>query len=81
MHPQEEKAADHWVQLSVEFVAKGFERYFFIGNMKMNSDTKIKEVRETKVNKGSYYYVDDVSLVRTHSARGRIQVRFYLRFR
>lgn len=51
-----------WVKVEKEFVAKGTENYLIIGNFKDNKRTNtFKTKRQTT--KGSYYYLDMVSLM------------------
>ncbi len=50
-----------WVLVEKEFVAKGTENYLIIGNFKNNKRTqKFKTLRNST--KGSYYYLDMVSI-------------------
>lgn len=51
-----------WVRVEMEFVAKGTENYIIIGNFKNNRSTQ-KFRTKRNVTKGSYYYVDMVSVV------------------
>lgn len=51
-----------WVKVEKEFVAKGTENYIIIGNFKNNASTQ-KFRTKRNVTKGSYYYVDMVSVV------------------
>ncbi|MEP2236900.1 MAG: OmpA family protein [Maribacter sp.] len=50
-----------WVKLSTEFEATGTEKYMIIGNFKNNKRTQ-KYQTKRKITKGSYYYLDMVSV-------------------
>ncbi len=50
-----------WVKLTTEFEASGTEKYLTIGNFKNNKRTQ-KYQTKRKINKGSYYYLDMVSV-------------------
>lgn len=51
-----------WEQVTFEYVAKGFEQFFIIGNFDKNS--KIATIKVAKSNNpdASYYYLDDVNI-------------------
>lgn len=55
-----------WVKLSQEFVANGTENHLIIGNFKNNKRTQ-KFQTKRKITKGSYYYLDMVSVRKTNS--------------
>ncbi|WP_423998232.1 OmpA family protein [Maribacter sp. IgM3_T14_3] len=50
-----------WVKLTTEFEATGTENYMIIGNFKNNKRTQ-KYQTKRKITKGSYYYLDMVSV-------------------
>ncbi len=50
-----------WTRISKEFVADGTENFILIGNFKDDKRTQ-KYQTKRKVNKGSYYYLDMVSV-------------------
>ncbi|MBQ4914272.1 OmpA family protein [Maribacter sp. MMG018] len=50
-----------WVKVEIEFVAKGTENYLVIGNFKDNKRTRRFKTKRSGT-KGSYYYLDMVSL-------------------
>ncbi len=50
-----------WVKVEMEFVAKGTENYMIIGNFKDNKRTRRFKTKKSGT-KGSYYYLDMVSL-------------------
>lgn len=58
--------SEAWIFLTREFVAKGTENYMIIGNFKDNRRTQRLQTQR-KENKGSYYYLDMVSVRRTHT--------------
>lgn len=53
---------EDWVKVEKEFVANGTENYMLIGNFKNNVRTQ-KFRTKRNVTKGSYYYLDMVSVV------------------
>ncbi|MDF4202252.1 OmpA family protein [Maribacter sp. SA7] len=55
-----------WVKLMTEFVATGTENYMVIGNFKNNKRTQ-KYQTKRKITKGSYYYLDMVSVSKVKS--------------
>tara|TARA_R110002051_G_scaffold255120_2_gene314219 strand:+ start:55237 stop:56292 length:1056 start_codon:yes stop_codon:yes gene_type:complete len=55
-----------WVKLSTEFIASGTENYMIIGNFKDNKRTQ-KYQTKRKITKGSYYYLDMVSVSKVTS--------------
>lgn len=55
-----------WVKVEKEFVANGTESYLIIGNFKDNKKTKRFKTKR-KATKGSYYYLDMVSVVSMES--------------
>ena len=58
---------EDWVLVEKEFVAKGTENYLIIGNFKDNKRTqKFKTLRNST--KGSYYYLDMVSITSIHGS-------------
>lgn len=56
-----------WVRLSKEFVANGTENFIIIGNFYNNRRTQ-KYQTKRKVTKGSYYYLDMVSVTKQNSS-------------
>jgi outer membrane protein OmpA-like peptidoglycan-associated protein len=55
-----------WIKLTQDFVANGTENYLIIGNFKNNKRTQ-KFQTKRKITKGSYYYLDMVSVYKTDS--------------
>ncbi|APQ18092.1 hypothetical protein A9200_08365 [Maribacter hydrothermalis] len=55
-----------WVKLTTEFIASGTENYMIIGNFKNNKRTQ-KYQTKRKITKGSYYYLDMVSVSNVNS--------------
>lgn len=55
-----------WIKLTQEFVANGTENYMIIGNFKNNKRTQ-KFQTKRKINNGSYYYLDMVSVYKTNT--------------
>jgi outer membrane protein OmpA-like peptidoglycan-associated protein len=52
----------NWMKFSFQFIAKGYENYFSIGNFNNNSKTKKEKVLSQSSYFFSYYYIDDVSV-------------------
>jgi outer membrane protein OmpA-like peptidoglycan-associated protein len=50
-----------WMELTFDFVGKGFEKHLILGNFKSNAATAFDGPNTTEGY--SYYYVDDISLV------------------
>ena len=55
-----------WIKLTKEFVANGTENYLIIGNFKNNKRTQKFQTKK-KITKGSYYYLDMVSVYKKDS--------------
>lgn len=62
-----------WVKLTTEFEASGIENYLTIGNFKNNKRTQ-KYQTKRKITKGSYYYLDMVSVLNVKSKSQNSQV-------
>ncbi len=62
-----------WVKLTTEFEASGTENYMIIGNFKNNKRTQ-KYQTKRKITKGSYYYLDMVSVLNVKSKSQNSQV-------
>ena len=54
----------NWMQFSNTFIANGDEKYLYIGNFKKDSNTNFKRSYPLSQIAYSYYYIDDVSLIR-----------------
>lgn len=64
---------EEWVLVKKEFTAKGTENYMLIGNFKDNQRTQKLKIKRN-VTKGSYYYVDMVSVLPVHPDKNPSQV-------
>ena len=62
-----------WIKLTQEFVANGTENYLIIGNFKNNKRTQ-KFQTKRKITKGSYYYLDMVSVYKSDSEDAKLTV-------
>ncbi|MGD1947767.1 MAG: OmpA family protein [Croceivirga sp.] len=51
-----------WLKVAIEFVAKGFEKYIILGNLRSNEGTRKVQTKRRETKKGAYYYIDMVSL-------------------
>jgi outer membrane protein OmpA-like peptidoglycan-associated protein len=68
------KSATTWTEVEGLFIAKGDERYMTIGNFISNSGAAYEEVNYPIRNEGnpfpfSYYFVDDVQVIKTRDAQ------------
>lgn len=62
-----------WVKLTTEYEATGTENYMIIGNFKNNKRTQ-KYQTKRKITKGSYYYLDMVSVTNVNSKNENVIV-------
>ncbi len=60
-----------WVKLTTDFEAKGTENYMVIGNFKNNKRTQ-KYQTKRKITKGSYYYLDMVSVSKSKTQDSKV---------
>lgn len=51
-----------WLKVTLDFMAKGFERFLILGNLRDNKSTKKVQTKRKETKKGAYYYIDMVSL-------------------
>ncbi|MEM8928625.1 MAG: OmpA family protein [Bacteroidota bacterium] len=51
-----------WLKISTSFMAKGFEKYLVLGNLRNNGSTRKVRTKRRETKKGAYYYIDMVSL-------------------
>ncbi len=58
-----------WTFVQIEFIAKGNEKFFTIGNFDRNSKTKKQLVVDKDQFNMSYYYIDSISLVKKDSIK------------
>ena len=60
----------HWMEVSGEFVANGGEEFMTIGNFYDAAHSTITEMDGlTQILSGSYYYIDDVSVIELESGQ------------
>ena len=55
-----------WTQISIKYIAKGFEKFISIGNYDTNREIELHEVSTDAERQFSYYYIDDISVVPYH---------------
>ncbi|WP_052698892.1 OmpA family protein [Flagellimonas lutaonensis] len=69
-----------WTEASVDFVAKGYEKYIVVGNFKNNkASKKIRlETDENKPVETSYYYLDEVNVTYLRDERYELNKPFVL---
>lgn len=67
---------NEWIKISIEFKAKGHEKYFVIGNFKDDKNTEILKIGKLFKRKSAYYYIDLISIeslaVESYSTKSRI---------
>lgn len=51
-----------WSKIEFVYEAKGFERFFTIGNFENNKNTELEKFDGSKTLKYAYYYIDEVSI-------------------
>lgn len=61
-HPRFHEDKTDWLKVMVTFVAKGYERYLILGNLRNNVLTRKVQTRRRETKKGAYYYIDQVVL-------------------
>lgn len=54
---------EKWMPVTIEYTAKGNEKYLTIGNFKNNARTRKSKVKKRQVEQIAYYYLDNVSMV------------------
>ncbi|MBV6460533.1 MAG: hypothetical protein HJHJAOHD_00648 [Flavobacteriales bacterium] len=53
-----------WIELKMNYKAKGDEKYFVIGNFALTSNIDTLKKNNTSISKNSCYYLDEVSIYR-----------------
>lgn len=61
-HPKFHEDKSDWLKVTTQFLAKGFERYLIIGNLRKNSATRKVQTKRKETKKGAYYYIDMISI-------------------
>ena len=61
-HPKFHKNKSDWIKVTTSFIAKGYEQYLLIGNLRNNKLTRKVLTSKNKTKKGAYYYIDQVNL-------------------
>lgn len=51
-----------WLKVKGQFVAKGYERFLIIGNLRTNAKTRKIQTKRKERKRGAYYYVDMIAL-------------------
>ncbi|MGY0391120.1 OmpA family protein [Bizionia sp. KMM 8389] len=51
-----------WEKVTFEYTAKGFERFFVIGNFESNGRVASYKIKKSKNPDAAYYFIDDVSV-------------------
>ncbi|NNC35603.1 MAG: OmpA family protein [Croceitalea sp.] len=59
---QYHKNKTDWLEVKTTVVAKGFERFLILGNLRNNASTRKLKAKRQESKRGSYYYIDMVSL-------------------
>lgn len=66
-----------WIKITQDFVANGTENFLLIGNFKNNKRTQ-KFQTKRKITKGSYYYLDMVSVIKNSSTVNNKPINYEL---
>jgi len=53
---------ENWEKVTFDYIAKGFEKYFIIGNFDSNKNIEAIKVQKSKNPDASYYFFDDISI-------------------
>ena len=61
-HPKFHEDKTDWLKVTTTFVAKGYEKYLLLGNLRDNKSTRKVQTKRKETKKGAYYYIDMVSL-------------------
>lgn len=61
-----------WLKINTSFIAKGFENYLVIGNLRNNKTTRKVQTKRKETKRGAYYYTDKVALISANS-KNRIE--------
>lgn len=61
-HPKFHEDKSDWLEVTISFAAKGYEKYLLLGNLRNNKLTRKVQTKRKETKKGAYYYIDMVSL-------------------
>ncbi len=61
-HTNFHKDKTDWLKVQGQFVAKGYERFLIIGNLRTNKKTRKIQTKRKERKRGAYYYVDMIAL-------------------
>ncbi len=61
-HPEFHRNKTDWLEVNAQFIAKGFERYLILGNLRNNAATRRIKTKRREAKKGAYYYIDMVAV-------------------
>lgn len=53
---------ERWEKVTFDYVAKGFEQFFIIGNFDTNKNIATAKIQESKNPDASYYFFDEISI-------------------
>ena len=62
-HPKFHEDKSDWLEVTTSFIAKGYEQYLILGNLRDNKFTRKVQTKRKESKKGAYCYIDMVSLV------------------
>jgi outer membrane protein OmpA-like peptidoglycan-associated protein len=62
-HPKFHENKSDWLEVTTTFIAKGYEQYLTLGNLRDNKSTRKVQTKRKESKKGAYYYIDMVSLI------------------
>ncbi len=82
-HPKFHEDKTDWLKVSTQFVAKGFERYLVLGNLRDNKKTRKVQTKRKETKKGAYYYVDMIALTnnRLKTREAKVEVDSLVAFK
>lgn len=70
-HDEFHEDKSSWFQVNLTFTAAGYEKYFFLGNLRDNHTTRKVQTTRKQTKKGAYYYIDEVSLTKISAVDGQ----------
>jgi outer membrane protein OmpA-like peptidoglycan-associated protein len=62
---QYHKNKTDWLEVKTTIIAKGYERFLILGNLRNNASTRKLKAKRQESKRGAYYYIDMVSLTNT----------------
>jgi len=63
-HPQFHEDKSDWLKVTTSFIAKGYEQFLVLGNLRNNKLTRKVQTKRHETKRGAYYYIDQITLSR-----------------